>query len=146
MIASIEKKNVLFITTKRLDYIRNTQEIRLLEKHTAYFHIVGANDKSYFFRLIRVYIQLLFTPVKPFDTVFIGFSPQLILPFWGWKLGDKYRIIDFFICWILIRSDMLIQSFVIQNATAITSSMSSMQTGINYICSIWKQTRRYTIR
>ena len=97
MIASIEKKNVLFITTKRLDYIRNTQEFRLLEKHTAYFHIVGSNDNSYFFRLIRVYIQLLFTPVKAFDTIFIGFAPQLILPFFAWKLGDKYRIIDFFI-------------------------------------------------
>ena len=30
MIAYIKNKKVLFITTKRLDYIRNTQEIRLL--------------------------------------------------------------------------------------------------------------------
>lgn len=97
MIASIENKNVLFITTKRLDYIRTTQEIRLLKKHAADFHIIGSSEKSYFFRLIRVYIQLISTPVKEFDTVFIGFAPQLILPFFAWKLRNQYRIIDFFI-------------------------------------------------
>ncbi len=97
MIASIKDKNVLFITTKRLDYIRNTQEIRLLEQNTAKYRIIGSNENRYLFRLIRVYIQLLFTSVKPFDTVLIGFAPQLILPFFAWKLGRKYRIIDFFI-------------------------------------------------
>ena len=35
MIAYIKNKKVLFITTKRLDYIRNTQEIRLLKQYAA---------------------------------------------------------------------------------------------------------------
>ena len=64
MIALIKEKNVLFITTKRLDYIRNTQEIRLLQKHAARLSIVGADSKSYFFRLLRVYLQLFRTSVK----------------------------------------------------------------------------------
>lgn len=97
MIASIKDKNVLFITTKRLDYIRNTQEIRLLEQYAASFRIIGSNDKTYFFRLCHVYLWLLFTSVKPYDTIFIGFAPQLILPFFAWKFHDVYRTIDFFI-------------------------------------------------
>lgn len=97
MIASIKDKNVLFITTKRLDYIRNTQEIRLLEQYASDFRIVGFNEKTYFFRLCRVYLRLLFTSAKPYDTVFIGFAPQLILPFFAWKFHKVCRTIDFFI-------------------------------------------------
>lgn len=97
MIASITDKNVLFITTKRLDYIRNTQEIRLLRQRTASFQVVGSNEKTYFFRLIQVYIKLLFTSVRPYDTVWIGFAPQLILPFFAWKFGKAHRVVDFFI-------------------------------------------------
>lgn len=97
MIASIENKKVLFITTKRLDYIRNTQEIRLLERYAARFHVIGSNEKSYPFRLLHVYAQLLLTSARQFDTVFIGFAPQLILPFFAWKFGKAHRTIDFFI-------------------------------------------------
>lgn len=97
MIALIEDKKVLFITTKRLDYIRNTQEIRLLQQYAADFRIIGSNEKTYFFRLCHVYLRLLFTSVKPYDTVFIGFAPQLILPFFAWKFHDACRLIDFFI-------------------------------------------------
>ena len=41
MIAYIKNKKVLFITTKRLDYIRNTQEIRLLKQYASQFRIIG---------------------------------------------------------------------------------------------------------
>ena len=97
MIALIKDKNVLFITTKRLDYIRNTQEIRLLEQYAAGFHIIGSDEKTYFFRLCHVYLQLLFTSAKPYDTVFIGFAPQLVLPFFAWKFHGACRAVDFFI-------------------------------------------------
>lgn len=97
MIASIKNKKVLFITTKRLDYIRNTQEIRLLEQHTASFQVIGSNEKTYFLRLLQVYIKLLFACTKPYDTIFIGFAPQLILPFFTWKFRKADRVIDFFI-------------------------------------------------
>lgn len=97
MIASIKDKSVLFITTKRLDYIRNTQEIRLLERYAANFHIIGCNERTYFFRLCRVYLRLLFTSAKSYDTVLIGFAPQLVLPFFAWKFHKTYRTVDFFI-------------------------------------------------
>ncbi|MCM1145986.1 MAG: glycosyltransferase [Clostridium sp.] len=97
MIAYIKNKNVLFITTKRLDYIRNTQEIRLLKQYAENYRIIGSDKKTYFFRLIQVYRQLFFTSVRRFDAVLIGFAPQLILPFFRWKFWKKYRIIDFFI-------------------------------------------------
>lgn len=97
MIALVKDKKVLFITTKRLDYIRNTQEIRLLEQCAAGFRIIGSNEKTYFFRLCHVYLLLLFTSAKPYDTIFIGFAPQLILPFFAWKFRGTYQMIDFFI-------------------------------------------------
>lgn len=97
MIASIKDKKVLFITTKRLDYIRNTQEISLLKQHAAVFRIIGSNEKTYFFRLCHVYLRLLFTSAKHFDTIFIGFAPQLILPLFAWKFHNACRTIDFFI-------------------------------------------------
>lgn len=97
MIASVKDKKVLFITTKRLDYIRNTQEIRLLEQCAADFRIIGSNEKTYFFRLCHVYLLLLFTSVKAYDTIFIGFAPQLILPLFPRKFHGVYQMIDFFI-------------------------------------------------
>lgn len=34
---------------------------------------------------------------RSYNTVFIGFAPQLILPFWKWKFGKSQIVIDFFI-------------------------------------------------
>jgi len=97
MIALIKDKNVLFITTKILDYIRNTQEIRLLKQYAASCRVIGSNEKTYFFRLCHVYLRLFFTLTRSYDTIFIGFAPQLILPFFAWKFHGACRIIDFFI-------------------------------------------------
>ena len=38
----LKNKKVLFITTKNVDYIRNVQEIRLIEKYAANVRIVEA--------------------------------------------------------------------------------------------------------
>ena len=93
----IENKNVLFITTKNLDYLRNTQEISLLRRHALTCDVIGSGHKSYFRRLWYVYITLFVTRMSQYDTVFIGFAPQLILPFWGWKFRKVSIVIDFFI-------------------------------------------------
>lgn len=90
------KKKTLFITTKNLDYLRNVQEIELL-KQDCDVHVIGAYDKSYPMRLIKVYLKLLFTSMKRIDDVFVGFAPQLILPLWKWKFREKKITIDFFI-------------------------------------------------
>lgn len=93
----INNKKVLFLTTKNLDYIRNTQEIALLKENALSYHVIGSYSSSYFVRLLFVYFQLLTTRVSQYDTVMVGFAPQLILPFWYWKIKKADIIIDFFI-------------------------------------------------
>lgn len=93
----IKNKKVVFITTKNLDYIRNTQEIDIIRKLSSSYYIIGSYSKSYVKRMIKVYWTILTTNFKKFDTVFIGFSPQLVLPFWKWKMKNRTIIIDFFI-------------------------------------------------
>ena len=92
-----ENKKVLFITTKNLDYLRNVQEINLLKREAYSVDVLGYKDKSYIKRLIKIYIRLLFGSVKKYDTIFIGFAPQLILPFFSFKLRKKTILMDFFI-------------------------------------------------
>lgn len=97
MISYVKGKKVLFITTKNLDYIRNTQERVLLEEQTLSFDVIGSAHQSYFRRLLYVYSRLLFIKAAYYDTVFIGFAPQLVLPFWAWKFRGVDVVIDFFI-------------------------------------------------
>lgn len=91
------KKKTLFITTKNLDYLRNTQEINLLKSQNKEVTIIGSLSKSYPKRLFTVYRKLLTIKIKKYDDIFIGFAPQLILPFWHWKFKKKTITIDFFI-------------------------------------------------
>lgn len=93
----IQGRDILFITTKNLDYIRNTQEIELIKAEANHFCIVGSMSKSYLKRLLHVYSKLLFSNLKKYDVVFVGFAPQLISPFWKWKFAGKKKVIDFFI-------------------------------------------------
>ena len=94
---TLKGKRVLFITTKNIDYLRNVQEIALLEKTAACVTVLGFADKSYVKRLLKLYIQLLFMPMTAFDGVFIGFAPQLILPFFSFKFRKCSVCMDFFI-------------------------------------------------
>lgn len=93
----INNRNVLFITTKNLDYIRIVQELKMLEEDAAYYQVIGSYSQHYPVRLMSVYLKLLVTSVKRYDTVFLGFAPQLILPFWKWKFRKTRLVIDFFI-------------------------------------------------
>lgn len=93
----IINKNVLFITTKNIDYIRNTQEIELLKDCTNELRVLYSNKKNYFLRIFEIYYKILFCSIKNFDVAFIGFAPQLVLPFFRKKLKNKIIIIDFFI-------------------------------------------------
>ena len=97
MINLVKDKKVLFITTKNLDYIRNTQEINIIKENSKEYKIIGSKEKSYPKRIVTVYWNILKTSMKNFDLVFIGFAPQLILPIWNFKLKKKKIIIDFFI-------------------------------------------------
>lgn len=90
-------KNVLFITTKNLDYIRNTQEIEALKAVADSVYVLGSSSKSYAKRLIYVYSRLMFMPLRRFDAVFVGFAPQLILPVFRHRFKGKFLAEDFFI-------------------------------------------------
>ena len=46
---------MLFITTKNLDYLRNTQEIAKLRESAASVDVLGSSEKSYVHRLLHVY-------------------------------------------------------------------------------------------
>lgn len=92
-----QQKKVLFVTTKNLDYLRNTQEIGLIQQQAESVTVIGSVSKSYPKRLLHVYSKIFFGSLKQYDTIFIGFAPQLVLPFFRWKMKNKEIIIDFFI-------------------------------------------------
>lgn len=92
---SYQNQNVLFVTTKNLDYLRNTQEIRLIEQTAKSVTILGSREKSYAKRLLHVYGKLCTMSMKPFDAVFLGFAPQLVLPLFAHRFREKdggYRL------------------------------------------------------
>lgn len=92
----IKNKKILFVTSKNLDYIRNTQEIRLIEENASLYKVIGLNSNNYLKRVLYTYIKLLFTPFFCYDYIFLGFAPQLYFPFFPFIKSDKL-IIDFFI-------------------------------------------------
>lgn len=94
---NLKNKKILFITTKNLDYLRNTQEIEALRMEASEVRVIGSNSKNYLVRVLTVYANLLITSRKDYDAVFVGFSPQLVLPVWFLKFRNKEIYIDFFI-------------------------------------------------
>jgi len=92
----IKDKKILFIATKNKDYLRIEQEITLLKKYAKNVDIIISSNKNYFIRLIYVYWNVIFF-LKNYNIIFVGFAPQLILPFFSWKFQNKIIIVDFFI-------------------------------------------------
>ncbi|MGN0437434.1 MAG: glycosyltransferase [Lachnospiraceae bacterium] len=90
-------KKVLFITTKNLDYLRNTQEIRILKEHAQSLDILCSDKKGNIGRIIVVWLLLTKKRVRDVDCVFVGFEPQFVVPFLGYKFKGKTLIVDFFI-------------------------------------------------
>ena len=90
-------KRVLYITTKNRDYIRVTQEINYLSKVAKEVVVIGSGAKGYAKRLAYVFKALIGQSMADIDVVFVGFAPQLIMPFFGRKLKKRQVVIDFFI-------------------------------------------------
>lgn len=97
VLSAICGKKVLFITTKNIDYIRNTQEIEYLQKTAGSLEVIGYKDKSYIKRLVKIYAKIVTMSLKKFEVVFIGFAPQLVIPIFFYKFKGKLVIEDFFI-------------------------------------------------
>lgn len=93
----IRNKRVLYVATKNSDYLRVTQEIRLLRGQGNEVTVIASPSKSYPKRLMYVYRRLLAVNMDDFDLSFIGFAPQLVIPVFGWKLRKKPVVTDFFI-------------------------------------------------
>lgn len=89
-------KKIAFITTKNLDYIRNSQEIDIIRQHSEDVRIFGSNQRNYFLRVVYVWFKLIFSSFRKYDIVFVGFAPQLVCPFFFWKFTGEVHI-DFFI-------------------------------------------------
>lgn len=90
-------KTVLYITTKNLDYIRISQEINYISKLASKVVVIGSKSTSYLKRLMQVFSSLASQPMDGIDVVFVGFAPQLVMPFFAGKFKNKPVIIDFFI-------------------------------------------------
>lgn len=97
MIPLIKGKKVLFITTKNIDYIRNTQEIKIIRDNACSIELVHSKKKQYLFRILSILIQIYKKDIDKYDLIFIGFAPQLVLPFIEKKIKGKDVIIDFFV-------------------------------------------------
>lgn len=96
-ISRLYGKKVLFIATKNSDYLRITQEMRLLKKYVEKIDFIVSNKKNYFARILEVFLKTLFVKSKKYDLVFVGFQPQFIVPFFKYKLKKCELWVDFFI-------------------------------------------------
>lgn len=95
---SLKGKDTVFVSTKNIDYIRNTQEIELISKYSNSIKIIAFSTKNYLLRVLKVYFHLI--PVlfkKKYDVLFLGFSPQLLFLLFPFFPKNKLIIIDFFI-------------------------------------------------
>jgi len=93
-------KRVLYITTKNNDYVRVSQEIEIIQQVAKKVVCVAYLDRSYFCRILKVYYSLFkLILFQEFDVIFVGFAPQLLLPFLWVKFLNKKCIVvsDFFI-------------------------------------------------
>ena len=92
-----DNRQVLFITTKNLEYIRNKQETEELKARASSLTVLGYKGESYFTRILRLYARLFFMRINDYDLIFIGFAPQLVLPLFYYRFKNKTVIADFFI-------------------------------------------------
>ncbi len=98
----IEGKKVLFITPSDADYIRNRQEINILQKSAQHLDIIAPKDvhgvsPTGIMRILSINLRVLASNIKKYDVIFIGGIPQLIIPMIRFRLRKKVLVIDFFI-------------------------------------------------
>lgn len=93
----VKDKRVLFITTKNIDYIRNTQELRIIKDFARNVDIIYSEKKNYASRIPDIWRKITKKKINNSDVIFVGFEPQFVIPFVGWKLKGKTVVIDFFV-------------------------------------------------
>ena len=93
----VRDKSVLFITTHRIDYIRNTQEIELLRHNAKSVKLLYTNADNHCIGAAKIFLTLLFSSLKNYDVVLVSYMCQLVVPLFNWKFRKKVLIVDFFI-------------------------------------------------
>lgn len=98
----VRNRKVLFITPSDVDYIRNRQEIGILQSAAKELDIIApANTHTVtptgLNRIIRINLRVLFADLTNYDVIFVAGIPQMILPLVYLFLKKKTVVIDFFI-------------------------------------------------
>lgn len=96
-INDIKNKRILYIATKNSDYLRLTQEIRILRENGNEVTEIVSSSKSYPKRVLYVFRKLLGVKMRDYDMSLVSFAPQLVMPVFGRKLRKKPVMTDFFI-------------------------------------------------
>jgi glycosyltransferase involved in cell wall biosynthesis len=98
----IEGKKVLFITPSDIDYIRNRQEIDILEQVAYKLDVIAPRSASGvkptgIKQILTTGLKIIATNINRYDVIFIGGIPQLIMPLVKIRFPRAVLIIDFFI-------------------------------------------------
>ena len=82
-------KRVLFITTHRIDYIRNTQEIQLLKENGASVRFLYGKADNHILSAVKIFFSLLFSSLSDVDVVMVSYMCQLVVPLMNWKFRKR---------------------------------------------------------
>lgn len=93
---SVKGKNVLYITTHRINYIRCTQELELIRQEAAGVKALYSNADNHLLSALKIWFWLLFHSTKKYDVIVVSYMCQLIVPFMAWRFCGEL-IVDFFI-------------------------------------------------
>lgn len=98
----IKNKKVLFITLSDVDYIRNRQEIDLIQSAALKLDIIapkegGGINPTGIVRIASIILRVIASDISRYDIIFVGGIPQFIIPFIQSRLKFKILILDFFI-------------------------------------------------
>ncbi|HYA40301.1 MAG TPA: glycosyltransferase [Syntrophobacteraceae bacterium] len=102
LLKMVEGKKVLFITTSDIEYIRNRQEINILQESAQSIDIIAPKNLGVIgpidiMRVLSINLKVISTNISKYDVIFASGIPQLIAPFVQWRLRKTTLIIDFFI-------------------------------------------------
>lgn len=93
----VRGKRVLFITTHRIDYIRNTQEIEIIKKNADSLNLLYGTHNNHLLSALKILPKVIFSSLKDYDVIFVSYMCQLVVPFINWKIKGRILIVDFFI-------------------------------------------------
>lgn len=98
----MDDQRVLFITPSDADYIRNRQEMNILQESARRLDVIAPRSMrgvhpTGIMRLLWIILRAIAADIGKYDIIFIGGIPQLIVPFIQCRLREKVLIVDFFI-------------------------------------------------